>query len=206
MPGLRLVRSTSLRNESGFILNAWLIDLFLAIILVTTVFSFFGEDIKASLKENAPPSNTEQPVVKFKSYPPTPVKKDPVLPPEPQKVDDNAGKPIEDSVAGEWHGRYTATSPPMFRGKGGGWEAHLSEDGMGSISGNFSSDFGISGQVKGSSKSKIVYWYVNSKDGLNFKGKLKGHTLDGEFWGEVFEGQQARGTFFGGRIVKNTGG
>lgn len=208
----------SFRDEDGFIAGEILIviltsklfiALSVALFIVISTYSIFQKEINDAFKKSD--SAEEEKIYKFISnpnvFPPRPaVQSQPTqLPKEPARSENNDGRPILQnvSVAGEWHGRYTATSPPMFRGKGGGWQAMLYEDRYGKITGNFSSDFGIRGKVSGTRSGIGATWDIRGGDGgLRFSGDLKGHTIDGKFSGTIFRGQTASGTFFGGRIVK----
>lgn len=213
-----------IKNEDGFILGE-----LLAVIVSSTTFwaavavvlicfglyGFFHNEINNSLKNlrNGLGGGEKTIVfkpVKFNSNPNvftsrTAGKSQPApLPKEPIRSENNReGAPTSiATVAGEWHGRYTATSPSEFKGKGGGWEAQLSEDKNGKISGHFTSEFDINGDVSGERTGDDATWNVGGGDsGLNFSGTVKGNTISGKFWGEIFKGQQAKGTFFGGRKV-----
>lgn len=209
----------SLRDEAGFITGEILITivtskLFIALgvaaFIVLAGYSVFHKEINDTLEKSINPV-VEEKTYRFNSdpnvFPSRPAEKSQPtpLPKEPTRAENNEGKPIlqKVSVTGEWHGRYTATYPPMFRGKGGGWEAMLYEDRNGNISGNFRSDFGINGKVGGTRTGISATWDIRGGDGgLRFTGNLKGHTIDGKFSGTIFQGQNASGTFFGGRKVK----
>lgn len=208
----------SVREETGFIAGELLITivssqifigLMVMAIIATGLVYFFQEDIAKALKNASKPPEAEK-VYIFKSdpnvFPSRPVdKSQPVTPPkEPVRSEYNrVGGPTSTvTIAGEWHGRYTATNPPMFKGKGGGWEALLTENSAGDIRGTFKTDFGISGNVVGKRAGDDASWKVGSgNSGLGYKGTVKGNTISGQFWGEIFQGQNASGTFFGGRKV-----
>lgn len=190
----------------------------------TPVANFFKSKEEKPQEKTAPIKNF------FPPRPPEEPSKVPELPKEPIQSETNwAGKPISApktntgeksvptsktntgggqvlssvTITGEWHGRYTATSPNMFAGKGGGWEAQLYEDSDGKITGQYTSDFGINGKVEGKREGAKAEWKVGEGDsGLKYKGSIKGNTISGTWEGMIFEGQYAKGNFFGGRVVK----
>lgn len=116
------------------------------------------------------------------------------------------GEPILPKVtaAGEWHGDFTVTAPPECKGEGGGWKATLSET-AGKISGQFSTDVGISGSVNGTRVGESAKWDVGGgTGGVSFSGGISGNTMSGTFTGLLCDdtGIKSTGTYFGGRIVR----
>lgn len=196
------VRLAVFNNEEGIVPVEIIIGLLVSAFIIVGGLSLFHDELSESFKKASDPP-AEENVIKFKSYPPVETKEPKELPKEPPISSQNyEGRPIieEIIIAGKWHGRYLATSPPMFKGKGGGWEATLYEDSNGNITGNFASDFGIKGQVKGSRTAIGTTWDIDGGDGgLRFRGKIKGGWIDGDFSGTIFQGQQSSGTFDGGR-------
>lgn len=212
------------KNEDGFIASEILIAIFtskifiaflVAALIVIGTYSIFQKEINNAQKNSSNESKSEEQVIIFKSnpnvFPSRSFKQSHPAPPpkEPIRSENNrlGGPTSIVTIAGEWHGRYTATKPPMFKGKGGGWEARLSENSAGDISGTFTTEFGISGEVVGKRTGNDATWKVgNGSSGLSYRGTVSGNTISGKFWGEIFQGQNASGTFFGGRIVEPSAG
>jgi hypothetical protein len=128
-------------------------------------------------------------------------------PAEPVITPYDQGKPIPKPTAtGEWHGRFDVTAPDKCKGESGGWEANLSEA-NGVISGNFTTDVGISGKVKGTVSGDKAEWSIGDADSvISFKGSISGGTMSGNFTGTQCSKEspdKSTGSFFGGRTVKS---
>lgn len=202
--------NNSLFYKSGFTG----IEILIALGIIASISGGLLYVFKKEVKE-IPRSETESvsepvpaPVVK-NPFPAEPVTPAPVVTPvEPVRTPYDQGKPLPKpmvTAAGEWHGRFNVTAPDKCNGESGGWEATLYEK-NGVISGNFTTDVGLSGKVGGSRSGDKAEWGIGGgESGVSFSGSISGNTMEGKFTGAKCSDDnpdRSTGSFFGGRIVK----
>ncbi len=199
---------TFLANRAGFT-GIEILIVVAALTFISGGVAYFFKDIFKDASDNNPPEPQVEvvaPPVKnpFPLPPPPPTQ----LPVEPVMSDSRSGEPIlpKVTIAGEWHGRYDVTAPSECAGESGGWQATLSEK-NGVISGNFSTDTGLSGGVEGTFGGGKADWNVGGGgSGVGFKGGVSGNTMSGTFTGLTCNKnpgkERSTGEFFGGREVQ----
>lgn len=103
-------------------------------------------------------------------------------------------------MTGGWRGTYTITSPAFCAGYEGDWDAAL-VDTNGIITGSYTSDAGLTGNVDGRINGSSVNWDVSGGGGVSFTGSINGDNISGNFTGPSCTGNSGHtsGTFTGGR-------
>ncbi len=194
------------RKEDGFTGIEILIALAVIGAISGSVAYVFKDEITARFKK-APIEQTEQQQVN-NPFPPKP-SEEPVEEPKEVSVypEEQIGVPVVPKITatGEWHGRYTVTSPSECAGESGGWEAALFEN-NGRISGQYTTDDGVGGSINGSRIGENASWSVGGASGVSFSGNISGNTISGSFSKGLpcylnDDNEPTKGTFFGGRIV-----
>jgi len=115
--------------------------------------------------------------------------------------DQPGSQPAESAIAGSWTGSYTITYPVGCAGFNGSWSATLAESG-GSISGNYTSDMGVSGTVAGIWDGTNATWTVGGGGGASFSGAITGSKISGSWSSpDIFGacGDHIVGTFEGNK-------
>jgi len=178
-----------------------------AITFISGGVAFFLKDILKDVGDNTSPEPQAEVVAPpaVKNPFPLPLPPPIQLPAEPVMSDSRSGEPIlpKVTIAGLWHGRYDVTAPSECAGESGGWQATLSEK-NGVISGNFTTDTGLSGSVDGTFGGGKADWNVGGGgSGVGFKGGVSGNTMSGTFTGLTCNKnpgkERSTGEFFGGR-------
>lgn len=187
------------------------IEILIAFGLLTLMTGWMGvafkDEIVEFFKKPQPSVEETRPEVK-NPFPQKPSEEPIVEPKETSVYREEAGTPIVPKVTatGEWHGRYTVTSPAECAGGSGGWEAMLTET-SGRITGQYTTDDGVGGNVTGSRIGENASWSVGGASGVSFSGGISGNTISGNFSKGLpcylnENNEQTKGTFFGGRIVQ----
>ena len=115
----------------------------------------------------------------------------PVIIPEPEPV------LVVDNVTGSWHGTWVVNSPTSCAGETGTWDATLLKKDT-TISGSYSSDVGLGGNVSGTVSGSDISWNIVGSGGVTFSGGIENAILSGNFTGEVCTGNtRTTGTFSG---------
>jgi hypothetical protein len=109
--------------------------------------------------------------------------------------------PVVSNINGEWLGSYTITGPAGCAGYTGSWDATLFEQ-NGILSGSYSSDAGLGGEVSGTVSGSDVNWSVGGSGGVSFTGTLNNGEVSGNFTGPICSSRynsHTTGTFTGGK-------
>jgi hypothetical protein len=100
-------------------------------------------------------------------------------------------------ISGQWSGSYVVTAPKACAGTRGTWNATLLEQ-NGALSGTYSSDVGLGGNVNGTISGSDVNWNVGGGGGVTFTGNIQVNTIGGNFTGPICTGStHTSGTFTG---------
>lgn len=199
--------SKFLSSRAGFAVIEILIALAVVSVVTTVIAYEAGLDIGKFFKSSEPvvepaPASVPNPF-------PTPTPPPAQPPVEPSLFPNQEGAPIVPPpapkviITGIWHGRFDVIKPSECAGESGGWEANLKET-NGIITGSFTTDVGISGNVNGTSGGgKAKFDIGGGGSGISFDGEISGGTMSGTFLGltctKNAEKARSTGNFFGGR-------
>jgi hypothetical protein len=101
-------------------------------------------------------------------------------------------------VNGTWSGSYTVNYPKACAGDGN-WSANLLEENS-TLSGSYSSDIGLGGNVTGSVSGSEINWSVGGSGGVTFDGNIVSTSVGGTFTGPACGGSTyTSGSFSGNK-------
>ena len=101
-------------------------------------------------------------------------------------------------ISGNWSGSYIVNDPSACVGTGT-WDATLIQQ-NGVITGTYTSDIGLGGNVNGTITGADFNWSVSGGGGVSFTGSLANDLANGNFTGPVCTGSiHTTGTFTGNK-------